>query len=527
MPGPRSVTLTLYLIKEGYEEPGKCLEQRPGLVRRVVRAGRQRLGTLYIKPPQEHPPAWVSFFEGNIRDLLFNANSSAVFLTAAQQRTFALTFGYGRALLDPAAYAEQFGLKVTLNAVGAANIRTVDHLRLDSAQHGRIQASRATPIAEFGLDIDQDLLRAVTGQPRSAGLGRHLAGRDALQATVKLTLADLPDLLARLLAEYGKQDYKQEFPWVDHIHEVHDVRIRSRLEDNLIEHLRTSRLDRKWLAVPEIVDWARISGFKYRLAQAAPEYPDLHLKDFLAEHSNSTVLDIDDLKRRYVHAMSSETDQVLERWPVYRCLYAEIDDGDDTYILTNGAWYRVARDFANVIDAAVASIPTPDIPLPAYADADEEAYNRRAAQSPGFALMDRQLITYPGGSDKIELCDLYTIRREFIHIKRYSGSAPLSHLFGQGVVAAELFLQEPEFRRRANACLPPTQRLPDPTTRPNPADYTVVYGIVSQSASPLRLPFFSKVTLRNAARRLSLLGYKVGLVKIPIQATALGHATTV
>ncbi len=116
----------------------------------------------------------------------------------------------------------------------------------------------------------------------------------------------------------------------------------------------------------------------------------------------------------------------------------------------------------------------------------------------------------------MELCDLYTRQREFIHVKQYAGSAPLSHLFAQGVVSAELFLQEPEFRRRANTLLPRTHRLPK--TRPNPAQYRVVYGVISGSANPLRLPFFSRVTLRNAYRRLTGLGYTVVLAKIPRQA---------
>jgi uncharacterized protein (TIGR04141 family) len=500
------------------------LHAQPGVTHRAVRIGRERLGTIYIKPPRQHPPAWLSLFEGVINEPLLNASTAAVLITQAQQRTFALTFGYGRALLNPAAVQEHFGLKATLNSVGSDNIRTVDRLRLDSAQHSRTQASRSTSIGDFGLDIDQDLLRAVTGTPRDQSLGRQLTGRDALQTTVKLTLADIPGLLARLLTEYNKQDYQRDFPWIDHIREINDPSTREALDQQLVAKLRRGDLDYAWLAVPEIIDWARTKGFKYRNARSAPEHPDLHLNDFLQELRNPADLCLDHLKQRYAHAISDETGQVFDHWPIYRCLYAELETGQDTFVLTDGAWYRVQRDFVQLINSAISSIPAPTLQLPPFDDANEAAYNQRVARTSAFALMDRNLITHPGGTDKIELCDLYTTSGEFVHVKRHARSSTLSHLFAQGVTAAELFLQEPEFRRKANDLLPATHRWPHPEDRPAPADYTVVYAIISQSPKPLRLPFFSRVTLRNAQRRLTTFGYKVCLAKIPTQQAARGIA---
>jgi hypothetical protein len=59
---------------------------------------------------------------------------------------------------------------VTLNAVDHTQIRSVDRETLDSpAPHSQIQARKAASITEFGLDVDQDLLRAVTGIPAREG----------------------------------------------------------------------------------------------------------------------------------------------------------------------------------------------------------------------------------------------------------------------------------------------------------------------------------------------------------------------
>ena len=87
----------------------------------------------------------------------------------------------------------------------------------------------------------------------------------------------------------------------------------------------------------------------------------------------------------------------------------------------------------------------------AYEDEDEEKYNKRAAQEcDSLACMDRKLIAHGGGSSKIEFCDLYDAGL-LIHVKRYSGSSGLSHLFEQGIVSAVAFLSDADFRAKASA----------------------------------------------------------------------------
>lgn len=132
-------------------------------------------------------------------------STSAVLLVPANRHLFAITFGFGRLLLLPGVADDRFGLRVTLNAVDHTQIRSVDRLTLDSpAPHSQIQASRAANIGEFGLNVDQDLLRAVTGNPRDTTLGKRLTGKDALRTTGPFTLPELPALLRRFLAESKK-----------------------------------------------------------------------------------------------------------------------------------------------------------------------------------------------------------------------------------------------------------------------------------------------------------------------------------
>jgi uncharacterized protein (TIGR04141 family) len=117
----------------------------------------------------------------------------------------------------------------------------------------------------------------------------------------------------------------------------------------------------------------------------------------------------------------------------------------------------------------------------------------------------------------IEYCDLATADRKLIHIKQYGGSTQLSHLFSQGVVSGELFVQDGDFRQKVNDKLPSQLKLPNVSIRPNANDYEIVFGIISRSQNPLEIPFFSKVSLRNARRRLQGYGYKVTKKKISVR----------
>jgi uncharacterized protein (TIGR04141 family) len=154
--------------------------------------------------------------------------------------------------------------------------------------------------------------------------------------------------------------------------------------------------------------------------------------------------------------------------------------------------------------------------LPDYHDGSETEYNARVANEDRarLALMDTKLIEYPGMASKVEFCDLYSRSREIIHVKRYGGSSVLSHLFAQGLVSGELFRRDEEFRRMVNAKLPASHRLGASVRRIDAARFEIVYAIVSKSTKALNIPFFSKVNLRNADRRLKTFGYRVSLLKV-------------
>lgn len=97
----------------------------------------------------------------------------------------------------------------------------------------RTQASVASSLSEFGLDIEQDLIYAATGQPKEVGLGRQITGKDAIKLSLAIDLADLPPLLDKLLNQYSSIAYRENFAWIDHLSEVRDSSLIGKLDAEL------------------------------------------------------------------------------------------------------------------------------------------------------------------------------------------------------------------------------------------------------------------------------------------------------
>lgn len=523
----RMHTLTIFLMKEGFASPARCLKSDAGPDRLKVESGGKTVGELVVRQNQTKQPQWLTFFD-EAPDLrlpkLFNASNSAVLFARRKDRLFAITFGYGRHLLAPGSWEEQFGLRVTLNTVDPLRLRSLDRKTFDAiAAHSRTQTSQAAGVAAFGLKVEQDLMCAATGEPLEKGLGKRMTGMDSLTVAVPSRLTTIHSVLDQYLAKFSDTTYREAFPWIDHIGEVRDRTRRGELDSALVELLRHEKLSemRAWLSVPELIDWARVGGFRYR-EKKGDLTPDLHLRDFFETLDDRAKMVLDTLKHRRAFAIDVEGEHAIDDWSIYECLYCELEQDGTTFLLSGGKWYRVDKDFVGSVNSSIKKLLRREpLPLPAYNDASEKVYNERAAKlAPReLALLDRKLI-WIGGSP-VEPCDLLGSKNEMIHVKRYGGSSVLSHLFAQGAVAAQAFFQDEGFRAELNKLVPKARRLAKPKERPTPADYEIVYAIVSRSTKPIdqALPFFSRLNLRTAARQLEGFGYRVSLAKIPTELT--------
>jgi uncharacterized protein (TIGR04141 family) len=273
------------------------------------------------------------------------------------------------------------------------------------------------------------------------------------------------------------------------------------------------------LALPEIVDYQTIDQFKFTgMTRGEDGHDDLRVSDYLTIFSEDEPIVLAKLKHDKVRVKAEDQDGFFDKWPVYKCLAAEIEIEGVLYVLCAGEWYSVVRAFVDRVNTEIAQIPGANLNLPAFRSGEnEEDYNRRAALAAHVHLFDRSLINFEGERGRVEFCDLLTEARQIVHVKKRSGSPVLSHLFMQGFVSGEAFLDHQDLRRQIRDAMPEIRHL-IPEAAPNSEDYEIVYALLHHGAAVL--PFFSKVALAGMHKQLCRMRYRIGVRWIPQEPTS-------
>lgn len=518
-PTPKMWELSIHLLTADTKGPKSALKPEPEgsqRERRTVALDPNVIdGELTVARAEPHVPAWQELLEqgttGAFPELEL-ASAGAVLVLKAEGRFFAVTFGQGWHLLDQDKVEEGFGLRAVLNSVDPEKLRSMDLANLDAVSRLRTtQATKSSRVDFFGIDPAQDILREIVGEPRDPDFARLVIGRDTLHLRAPILLRDLPAKCAESLAKAQETRYKKDFPWVDNLRRVRGEKV-SELDALLLDEINNAENEQIHLSPPDVVDWTRISRFRYS-NDTKLLFHELSMADYLTLHPFGC--SEDDLRNDLVIAYDS-SDAELDRWRVYKCLVAELeDDKGETYILFQAQWYKAQPSFVEDVNATLKSIAKSKIQFPTCGpDQEEELYNKDTSKrsNGAYALVDRRTISY-GGWSKLEPCDLFTNDKTFIHVKRGTRSSTLSHLFLQGTVSAQGFRIDPGFRDKFRDILPASHKALSPKMQPSPSEYTICYAI---SAKPKRkipeeLPFFSRVSLTQSWRLLDGFGYKVNV----------------
>lgn len=522
--GSRNQRLNIFLFKEGTTRDQVLREDVRNLAVVPISADLNFEGAIITKGTPPNPPRWKQFVQaGTEQDLgpLTNQTASCLVVLSAHGRTFAVSFGFARHWIDETRIVRRFGMIVTLNTVHPDRIRSVDREEFETIQRKtRSQTSVSAGMENFGLDVQRDLLRSVTGQPEDQDFARHVTGADNLIVTAPITFAQLGDKCGEALERYNWDTYRERFAWIDNFARVNDPVLIADLDAALVETLRTGAPENAFLTPPDTLDTQEHRGFRYpNQRTGADPYADLRLEDFF-DRVNAADITIDKLKQWRIREYTTNDEIPSRRFRVYDALIYEVQRGNKLYTLSLGEWFEVAQDHVAAVNAEIAQIP--DHNALALDDArpgePEGEYNRRAAANSGghLALLDARPVRYGGGRSAIEICDLLAADRNFIHVKAKTKSSTLSHLFAQGLNSAQAF-RDARFRELAAAECPDSHRFIF-DGEPRVSDHMVTYAIITQADGSLRdaLPFFSKQSLANAARELVNIGYQVRLKKIPI-----------
>jgi uncharacterized protein (TIGR04141 family) len=408
--------LTIYLIKSEYADFVDVVEEGTASIE------VPDVGTFYLESSHPRAPSWLSsFFKTTIdeplaRFRLLTASAKGLLLIRLPDgdrfQIFALAFGHGRHLLKDGVVEERFGLKIVLNSVAKDSLRSIDKVTLGSIpKQSREQISRESPAGSFGIDVEQDLISAVTGKSRLEVFGRTISGKDAFATSTKIDVENVSGFLATCLQQFRSEDYKTDFDWIDQIAEVRSVRKQNELNDTIVTRIAAEDYDHIWMVPPEIVDWADAVGFRYGRRKRADLVPDIDVAGLVAEADGEPVT-LEWLKKTSIYMISARTDDVLHGWPAFRCLYAEAELDGHTYVLNGGKWYAVAADFAQQVKDAFVNVRDAELECPSYEHAGEGDYNEAlSAALQDSCCLDADMIQYGGGRSSIEFCDVLTAEK--------------------------------------------------------------------------------------------------------------------
>jgi uncharacterized protein (TIGR04141 family) len=505
---------------------------------------------LYVSEPEEKEPAWAAYLRNGFPDLPTITNimtNRALLIIRTKYGTtdihFAFPFGFGRYLLKSSSYVRNFGVKVALNAIykGHPKKRIIDTNLIQSidtktvsanTMHTRRQSNRKATFETFGVDVYRDILRSITGRPLDqTEWGTRVSGSDALTINCPLDFKELGDRCGLIEELHLKKDYQEYFSWIDNIRIVTDPHLKEELEVYLRDSLRKKEVENVELAPPDIVDWDRIAEFQFSFGpNQTPN--DLELDSLLAaleSEGKLADLSIKQLKSTYRIDAVDSGGNTVGSWNALQCLSGELAYNNRTYILEGNDFFAVDDRFRQELDRYIGSLREYGRKLlKCKARWCEDKYNTEMGKKKEYLLLHKQDVRLPGKTSPIEVCDLLSDDKCFIHVKPKFSSSTLSHLFSQGYVSGELLCSSPDFRRKTLKAIEKALSIKTKkTTAPlallrnyatfeaesiSPQEYTVVYAVIGDwkdKGFKDKLPFFSKINLRKCADDLRRFGFQV------------------
>lgn len=467
------------------------------------------------------------------------SSGGGALLLAVDDRAYALTFGtLGRFMIEPEKTDPTFGVSFAVRTLHPSGIRQVRRRVVGAS--GRVDRSLVPggqPIWRYGIDKWGEIVGQVSGRVDNPNLTACQGARAAVRVegsdALHIPLGVSPE---RLLADLREIDRvcRQESPLADleFIEQIRPLRPNDSRHPALIEVLdrRLGLPDPPDLgvAVPGslVADVEHVGSYRVRVPRSGRR-PTL-----------TTDLDLSTILSHTVHALDGDRwsglrngtltlyadaagTEEMTSTPVSRWITAEVAVGGSHMLLHEGQWYEIGdrhREFLRQEVDRILNRPA-NVVLPPWTEelANEDCYNREAAKKhPGLVLLDKKLLRTVQHPRGIEACDLLGPNGELIHVKRASGSSPLSHLFAQGVTSFDALRYDNQARNRFRDLVRAQPGGPDLPEDFRPS--TVVYAIALSAGRTVTVDSlftFAQVALYQAVKTLRTEGVDVEVVAIP------------
>lgn len=519
--------LNIFLGKEGKRMEDMLRDLDP-----VPQCTELENGKFYFKQVDEKKPKWIEEFFNDQVDCpqLRNKTIQAVYLTEIEvapdvYRTFAITFGLGRNLLKLESFEERFGIITTMNLIDESKLRAIDYnTPMGNPKMRRVQLGKTSSIKDFELDKEKDMVKNMAGRLMEESFedAKTASGKQSLSIPFTANIENIHEALRGLYHIFISEAYKQKFPGIDHTREVKDKDVLGQLDNQLVRLINeypNNQEGEVLIAMPDIMPDHAINGFYY--SRSKNLYHDFVLNDVIDVLRDifGQDISIETLKKECI-VVIEEHEGWGPRWKIYNCLIADLRYNGHQYVLNDGKWYAYEDGYADEVNryydtAQISEIPMPNCRLRPKVEKEGDYNIRATAAIPNAIRWDCQLIN-PFDETPFEVCDIFDCQtKSFIHVKKDTGSAALSHLFLQGYVSGELMSVD-TVRSKILEKKPEMNGHID-SRNFAASDYNIVYAIIEKDnpdSDRPKIPFFSKVSFRQLATELSLFGYCVKLKSI-------------
>ncbi|MFJ1709576.1 DUF6119 family protein [Kitasatospora sp. NPDC088346] len=552
-PSKSKLRFNCFLLRDGLDSYDRAfrVQYRPGNsqgMRRLASGEGVPEGCVaYLRENSEKVPAWARLLTPTFSELeaIKNVSHRLVIFLPVHGRTFAVCFGYGSSTLEWSHIEANFGLRFAARTFDSNAVSGIASRRIDaSARSQWVQIPSNSSISGFEVELEGEFTRKLVGDLEDGveipELGAVVA-TDSVSFKLDTDLRSVHDVLAQMLQATLQSEASQDLAFIDSLEPLRatsDIvrRLEQRLAQELFETAGTGPAGSTdpWdvhllaFAPPDDLSIENLHDFVAIKGSDSQEFEEMSLESLRSAISDlpgrSTVGSLKSVK---VQARDDNGEPASQAKPLKHWLVFEAGDGQRRYLLTLGKWYALAEGYYEKLDEDLARIEdvTALLNLRTWDDwgpgkNHEKHYNAKATEDRSDLICLDRYPLYPqdGNGDQVEACDLLHEDGYLIHVKHYTGSQTLSHLFSQGFVAAQTIVSDDSYRDAfieavksidsVNPCL-------EEAARARPPRY-ITYAIAFDGTQslPQGLPTFSKVNLRSFARRVRTAGSTPTLARI-------------
>ena len=525
----KSHSLSIFLLKSDFDADNALID-RHGLQKVDDATNLPDNSVLYIGDNVPKPPWWKNYF--GITKELRQSLKSALLFVQHDHKWFALSFGHAYSKLDDNSYEYDFGVRVTLNSIDPEKLNSIDSVQPSTGKRQRTQVPNPSEITLFDFDRDSSILRNITGrvEDKYKGIFKNPSGASSLRVKSQITAENIPDLLKKIFELYKLETYKETFPNLLNITPIKDPEIIAALDEKLLDAMK-SKSDNLYLTIPEIIDYEKVDNYRFISRRESQIFDDIYLDNYYRHlnniHEDINDIDIDGLKKQKIALTEKNTSSNDRKFSLYKCLVfdTKLEDGDGAYHLNEGNWYKIKNEYLNELQNFLDS-KCRNTTLPHFAHQNENAYNKAVAADQNIICLDRKDIA-PRGQTQIEPCDLYSVDNGealFIHVKRSTKAASISHLLAQGVNSAEALRGFDESLTKLHELINNDVNNDNNKVPASRGDkFLVCFAIITHkdiSKKSENLPLFSRITAMRNFKHLEMMNIDAWFEFIPDERSA-------